>query len=162
MSETLNAAISSARRTASNSVTLLKGLARNENTPPMAAPSAEFAPLPMTPAQIPSVISAQTQMTGSINTTEELHVQGTIDGDVRAAKIVVCAGGSVKGTLVAETIVVHGAVEGRMDAQHVRLCGNAVAKGEITHSTLGIETTAVFEGSIKRMPAQEPAVTAAE
>lgn len=159
MSEALNTAISTARRTASHSVTLLKGLARNENTPPDASEPAAHAP---TPPQIPSVISAQTQMTGSINTTEELHVQGTIDGDVRAAKIVVCAGGSVKGTLMAETIVVHGAVEGRMDAQHVRLCGNAIAKGEITHFTLGIETTAVFEGTIKRTPAQESVATAAE
>lgn len=152
MSRDLNGAVQNVRRTASHSVTLLKAATGFSNGRPAAAfvpanePGAEPAPL-RTP---PSIISAHTEMTGSINTTDELHVHGKIKGDVRAAAITVCAGAVVQGDLTAETIVIDGAVEGRIEGQHVLLRGGAVVSGEIVHGSLGIDTAALFEGTIKR------------
>jgi cytoskeletal protein CcmA (bactofilin family) len=95
-------------------------------------------------------------MVGSIITAEELLVHGRVEGDIRAAKIVVCAGGVVKGHLTADVIIIHGAVEGRIDGHDVMLCGEASVNAEITHHTLGIDRTAGFEGSVKRVPTAEP------
>ncbi|MBC7768838.1 MAG: polymer-forming cytoskeletal protein [Phycisphaerales bacterium] len=162
MSETsardLNGAMATARRTASHSVTMLKtaaGFGRGQGV------AADLEPLEAANESRsepdPSIISANTEMSGSIATSDELHVHGKIEGDVRATKIVVCAGGVIKGDLTADTIVIHGAVEGRIDGQHVVLCSGAVVKGEVTHSTLGIDTAAVFEGSVKRVAPAETA-----
>jgi cytoskeletal protein CcmA (bactofilin family) len=57
------------------------------------------------------------------------------------------------GDVVAETVVIHGAVEGRVHGEHVRLWAGATVKGEIAHGSLGIDTAAVFEGTVKRIEA---------
>jgi cytoskeletal protein CcmA (bactofilin family) len=157
MTRDLNGAVQNVRRTASHSVTLLRAATGMSNGRPAAAnePSAEPAPL----RSPPSIISAHTELTGSINTTDELHVYGKVKGDVRAAAITVCAGAVIEGDLTAETIVIDGAVEGRIEGQHVLLRGGAVVSGEIVHGSLGIDTAAVFEGSIKRA-AKSPAIAA--
>jgi cytoskeletal protein CcmA (bactofilin family) len=153
MSETMQ----NVRRTASQSVTLLKTAAFGAGkTPPMPETANESSATPARPDK--TVLSASTQLTGSITTTDELHIRGKIDGNVSASGITVLSGGVVKGDLTAETIVIHGSVEGRIEAAHVRLYEGSLVKGEIIHGSLGIDTAAEFEGSIKRIAA---AVTSA-
>lgn len=160
MSDTMNRDVSGAvqnvRRTASQSVTMLRAATGLSGRTAPGQPAADMAPL----AAPPSIISAHTEMTGSLATTDEMHVYGKIKGDVRAAAITVCAGAVVTGDLIAETIVVDGAVEGRIEAQHVLLRAGAMVKGEIMHGSLGIDTAAVFEGTIKRAAAPQAAVAA--
>jgi cytoskeletal protein CcmA (bactofilin family) len=111
------------------------------------------------PPMATSIISARTEVTGTISTPEDLQVEGKVEGEVRASKIVVGPGGVVKGGLTADVIIIHGAVEGRVEGHDVLLCGSAVVNGEITHRSLGIDTTAAFEGNVKRH-AQQRAVAA--
>lgn len=98
----------------------------------------------------PSILSLKIEITGSITTTEELHIYGTVDGNVRAAALTICEGGSVKGEVVAETVVVYGTVEGRIYGKKIELRAGADVRGDITHSGLGIDTSANFEGMVKR------------
>jgi len=158
MTRDLNGAVQNVRRTASHSVTMLRAATGLTNGRPAPGMSVAGEPAPL--AAPPAIISAHTEMTGSIVTTDEMHVYGKIKGDVRAAAITVCAGAAVVGDLVAETIVVDGAVEGRIEAQHVLLRAGAMVKGEIMHGSLGIDTAAEFEGTIKRAAAPAPAVAA--
>ncbi len=153
----LNGAVENVRRSAFHSVSLLKAATHLSNGAPAAANEPGVKAAPMRPAL--SVISSNTEMTGSITTTDELHVHGRIEGDVRAAAITVCAGGVVKGDLNAETIVIDGDVDGRIEGQHVLLRDGAVVSGEIMHGSLGIDTAAVFEGTIKRVAARAPVAT---
>lgn len=118
------------------------------------APTAE----PARPSPGPSVISVNVEMTGSLNSPDELHIYGTVDGNVRAGSLTICTGGTVKGDLIAETIIIHGTVEGRINGQDVRLCAGALVTGEITHCSLGIDTAAIFEGTVKRI--ERPLVAA--
>ena len=153
MSDTLfSDAAARARRAAAGSATLLRAVARfGRNAAPEPEPALEPANETSAPEPSPtSLITARTEMTGTISTPEAVQVEGRIEGDVRASKIVVCAGGVVKGGLIADIIVIHGMVEGRVEGQDVLLCGSAVVNGEITHRSLGIDRTAVFEGNAKR------------
>jgi len=99
----------------------------------------------------PTVISASTEIKGSITTSDSVEIRGAIEGDVRAPGITVCQGGKVKGDLTADTITVQGHVEGSLQAQDVRLAAGANVMGEIVHGSLGIDTAAEFEGTIKRI-----------
>jgi cytoskeletal protein CcmA (bactofilin family) len=152
MTRDLSGAVQSVRRTASHSVTLLKAATGfNGRTPSTFEPANEIGPEPTPLRPPPTIISANTELTGSLVTADELHVHGKIKGDLRAAAITVCAGAIVKGDLAADTIVVDGTVEGRIEGQHVLLRGGASVNGEIVHGSLGIDTAAVFEGTIKRV-----------
>jgi cytoskeletal protein CcmA (bactofilin family) len=108
------------------------------------------------PVTAPTVLSANAEMKGSITTTDTVEINGKLEGDVRAKAISVCVGGIVKGDLTAETIVIQGKVDGRIQAQDVRLAAGAEVSGEIAHGSLGIDTAANFEGSIKRLANTAP------
>jgi len=75
-------------------------------------------------------------------------------------------GGSVDGSIEAESVEIRGKVVGTVTAKSVRLYATARVQGDITHAQLAIETGAHFEGrSLKfETPATvEPlAISAAE
>lgn len=98
----------------------------------------------------PSVVSIDVEMKGSIVSRGELHIYGAVIGDVRAASLTVCTGGSVKGDVIAETMVIAGFVQGRVFGRNVKLGAGANVIGDIAHNSLGIDTSAEFEGSVKR------------
>lgn len=143
-------------RAASSSAAQLLSVARRargSSERDLPEPAAEIAPEPAPPP--PTVVSANAVLTGGIATPDGLEVHGRVEGDVRARKVAVCAGGAIVGDVFAETADIHGAVEGRIEATHVRLCAGAQVKGEIAHATLGIDTAAAFEGAIVRMNGED-------
>lgn len=147
-------AMASARRTATQSVTKFKiaaGLGAADEAPVEAA-NEDVAPT----RPDPTVISANTQLAGSITTSDDLYIQGQVDGDVRATSVVVCEGAVVRGDITAEAISVYGAVTGNLLGGHVLVCDGSVVDGEITHTSLRIDAGANFEGSIKRRAAAAP------
>jgi cytoskeletal protein CcmA (bactofilin family) len=108
---------------------------------------ADFAPAP---ANDSSVISINVEMSGTIVSPDELHIAGKIEGNVRASSITIRASGTIKGDVVAETVIVYGRVEGRIYGQKVELRSGANVLGDIMHGALGIDTDATFEGASKR------------
>lgn len=144
------------RRPALQPVTMLKAAAGfgASKAPSMPAPANEPMPEPKRPE--PTILSANAEFKGSISGSDSVEIRGKIEGDVRAASITVYQGAKVKGDLIADVILVQGAVEGRIQAQDVRLQGGANVIGEIMHGSLGIDTTANFEGSIKRIANTAP------
>ena len=148
-------AMASARRTALQSVTKFKAASGPEQSRAMAANEDAARP-------DPSVISANTQLAGAVTTTDDLYIQGKVEGDVRATSVMVCEGGIVRGDIIAEAITVYGAVTGNLIGGHVLLCDGSVVDGEITHTTLRIDAGANFEGSIKRKAVATSAPIAAE
>jgi cytoskeletal protein CcmA (bactofilin family) len=123
---------------------------------PVAAPAARPALLKegaLAPASQPSVITHCVKLTGAIETVEELHIYGTVTGNVRASSVVIFKGGMVNGEVVADAVIVHGAVEGSIQGKKVQLASSAIVRGDIFHDVIGIDPGAQFEGASKRMPA---------
>ncbi|HVV31587.1 MAG TPA: polymer-forming cytoskeletal protein [Vitreimonas sp.] len=155
----MSEAMESVRRAASQSMTMLKGGSSVRTIEPTPAPPSQAAPAPV--RATPTTISVNSEIKGSIVSSDSVDIGGKIEGDVRAKAITVLTGGNIKGDLIADTIMVYGQVEGRLQAQDVRLCAGANVTGEIAHGSLGIDTAANFEGSIKRIAAVQPAPTQA-
>jgi cytoskeletal protein CcmA (bactofilin family) len=154
----ISSAMANARRTASQSVTKFRaaaGIGTAEQAPGMAANEGAAPARPD-----PSVISSNTQLTGSVTTTDDLYIQGKVEGDVRATTVMVCEGGVVRGDIVAEAITVYGAVTGNLLGGHVLLCDGSVVDGEVTHISLRIDAGANFEGSVKRKAVSAAPITA--
>jgi cytoskeletal protein CcmA (bactofilin family) len=141
----------------SESLELLKQVAGFTKAKP---PEVVMTPLPK-PAPngarkgaLPTIISVNVELGGQIVSPEELHIYGTVEGDVRAAAVVVCPGGMVHGEVVAESVTVQGTVEGRIHGQSVQLAAGGIVRGDIIHAELGIEKGAMFEGASRRL--QDP------
>lgn len=146
------------RRTVSQPMTMLKAVAGMSNVRPVDSSASEPKAVPARPAV--TVISASAELKGSILTTDGVEIRGSLEGDVRAASVTVCQGGKVKGDITADVITVQGQADGRLEAQDVRLQAGANVTGEIVHGSLGIDTAAEFEGTIKRIGKATPAAVA--
>ncbi len=109
------------------------------------APSLSNKPKPS-----PSIISSDLTIKGNINTTGDVQVEGTVEGDIRAHMLTIGEGATIKGEVMADDVVVHGRVVGRLRGLKVRLTATARVEGDIVHKTIAIESGAHFEGSVQR------------
>jgi cytoskeletal protein CcmA (bactofilin family) len=119
------------------------------------------ASVPSGKAAAPSILSLDLQVTGNIVTSGEVHVSGSVKGDITAKKVTIGEGGSVTGAIEAESALVAGALAGRLTAANVILAATARVVADITHGALTIEQGAVFEGHSRRVDSIDRAKAAA-
>ncbi len=102
----------------------------------------------------PSIIGSDVVIQGNLVTGGELQVDGTIQGDVRAAAMVIGPQGAIHGEVVAEEIIVRGRVIGPIRGVRVQVFSSAHVDGDIVHDSLAVETGAFCQGNIRR--SEEP------
>lgn len=140
-------AVAVARKAASDPIAFLKSAAS------VVKPKAEMVEPPVVAprGQGTTVISTNVEIVGTVNSPDDLHIYGKIEGNVRATSVTVCEGGSVLGDIMAETVAVSGKVEGRLYGRRVQLHATAVVCGDVVHNSLGIDPSALFEGASRRV-----------
>ena len=92
------------------------------------------------------MIGAGLTITGNLESKGEVQVEGEVQGDIHAQRIVVGEQARITGTLVAEEIVVRGSVQGSIRGNDVTFQSSARIEGDVFHKSLAIEQGAFFEG----------------
>ena len=140
--------------------------------PLSSAPASAPSPTPVRPqssSQTPSVsvISKALKITGQLESTEDIKIDGQIDGDVRGLSVTIGQGAKVKGTVYGDTVEVAGAIDGRIEAKKVVLTATAHMEGDVVHQDIRIESGAYIDGHCKPeygktggKPGSKPAETA--
>lgn len=109
-----------------------------------------------------SLIAENMTLEGTIAAEGELHVDGTIRGEVRVTRLTIGDSGLIEGTITAETVEVRGKIVGAVTAKQIRLASSAHVDGDITHEQLAIEAGAFFQGrSLKFQRQAAPAAVIA-
>lgn len=118
-----------------------------------AATAAQDAPAPKRSAmksKALSILSNDLVVKGSIVSEGEVQLDGKVEGDVRASSLTIGEEATVKGEVIAETVVIRGRVEGSVRARQVQLAATARVEGDVIHASLAIESGAYFDGHCKR------------
>lgn len=97
-----------------------------------------------------SVIGPDLIVTGNLETQGELLIDGDVQGDVYAGRIVISQQARVVGELVADEIVIGGEVSGSIRGNNVTFQTASRVEGEVYHRKLAIEQGAYFEGKSRR------------
>jgi cytoskeletal protein CcmA (bactofilin family) len=97
-----------------------------------------------------SVIGPDLVVTGTLETTGDLRIEGDVQGDVYAARIVVGDQARVVGDMVADEIDIAGLVQGNIRGNSVTFRTGSQVEGEILHRKLMVEQGAYFEGKSRR------------
>jgi cytoskeletal protein CcmA (bactofilin family) len=103
---------------------------------------------------VPSIVGPEMTVRGDLHSDGDLHVEGTVQGDIRVKHLVVAKDGVVRGDIEAATVRVAGSVVGSLRAREVLLTASAKLQGDIYHDVLSIEPGAQLEGHCRRL---EPA-----
>ncbi|MBV8976808.1 MAG: polymer-forming cytoskeletal protein [Alphaproteobacteria bacterium] len=93
-----------------------------------------------------SVISKALKITGQLESTEDIQIEGEIEGDVRAVSVMVGANAKVKGTVRGDQVQLAGQVEGKIEAKKVILTRTARMSGDVVHQDITIESGAFIDG----------------
>ncbi len=108
-------------------------------------------------SRVPSIISADTTLKGEVRSTGELHLDGTVEGDVHAERLVIGETAVIKGNVSADTVRVCGKLDGNVTGREVVLTATARMTGDITHDVLTLEPGARFAGAVRHAEAGKPA-----
>jgi len=114
---------------------------------PAAAPS-QPKPRPRNPG-VPSIISSELIVRGTLISAGDVQIDGKVDGDIRATSLVVGDKAVIVGDIYAEEAIVRGQVEGSIRARRVQLCATCRVEGNILHEALSVESGAFFEGNCR-------------
>ena len=104
---------------------------------------------PQSAHNIPTIISADTTITGTISGGGDIQIDGKVNGDVIAERLVVGENAEISGEIVAEHLEIRGKVEGSIRANNVRLAASAHFEGDVLHTVLSVESGAHFDGKCK-------------
>ena len=110
-------------------------------------------PTPTTPTKtgaiMASVISKALKITGELESTEDIQIDGQIEGDVRGVGVKIGQNAKVKGTVYGDEVELAGTIEGKIESKKVVLTGTARMTGDIWHQDIKIESGAYINGSLK-------------
>ncbi|MGH6983216.1 MAG: bactofilin family protein [Stellaceae bacterium] len=96
--------------------------------------------------RVVSVISKALKITGQLESTEDIQVDGEVDGDVRGISVKIGSNAKVKGTVYGETVELAGTIDGKIEAKKVVLTSTAHMSGDIIHQDIKIDSGAYIDG----------------
>jgi cytoskeletal protein CcmA (bactofilin family) len=108
-----------------------------------------LSPPAKTGASMASVISKALKITGQLESTEDIQIDGEIDGDVRGVGVKIGNNAKVKGTVYGDEVELAGTIDGRIEAKKVILTGTARMSGDVSHQDIKIESGAFIDGNLK-------------
>ncbi|MET1754073.1 polymer-forming cytoskeletal protein [Novosphingobium sp. RD2P27] len=105
-----------------------------------------------------SLLGSDTAITGNINATADLHLEGRVHGDIGCTTLVQSEGSEVVGAITAEKVRIAGRIEGSVSAREVVILQSARVRGDITYDALTIEQGAQLDGRLTPRNAQSQAI----
>jgi cytoskeletal protein CcmA (bactofilin family) len=93
-----------------------------------------------------SVIGSDVSITGNIDASADLHVDGTVEGDINCTSIVQGETSVISGAVVAESARLAGTVKGSISSVELIILQSARIEGDVHYEALTIEQGAHVEG----------------
>ena len=101
-----------------------------------------------------SLLDAQLVLTGDLDTSGSLRIDGKLDGSVRRADTVVLGvGAAMSGDVHAREVVIGGTIAGNVHAtERVELQATAIVTGDIITQTILVQEGGVVNGRVLMRP----------
>jgi cytoskeletal protein CcmA (bactofilin family) len=108
-----------------------------------------------------SIIASDVEITGNLSAKVDLHIDGTVQGDVTCGSLVQGEGSVINGKVVAETARLSGKVDGSIEARDLSIEASARIAGDVIYENLTIAPGGQVEGKFKHRSAVAPNIRAA-
>jgi cytoskeletal protein CcmA (bactofilin family) len=102
-----------------------------------------------------SVIGGGIVVNGNIEASVDLHLEGTVIGDVSCATLILGEKASIRGSVHAERIKASGVIEGSVETRDLAVEPTARLVGDITYSRIRIANGGVIDGKMVHKPGEE-------
>jgi len=119
------------------------------------APRRALPANPMNGAGTFSILGADLVITGNVSATADLHVDGTITGDIACAALVQGESSRIEGAVRAKSARLAGIIEGSIEAGDLVILKSARISGDVSYDALTIEQGAQVDGRFAHRVAAE-------
>ncbi|MDT8410380.1 MAG: polymer-forming cytoskeletal protein [Wenzhouxiangellaceae bacterium] len=103
-----------------------------------------------------TIIAAGTQFIGDLTLSDNLHVDGKIEGNVDSeSNVTIGSEGALKGQIKASRVVVSGRVDGTVIAERLEIIAGGTLEGNVQTIDLVIEPGGRFNGSSEIVAADQ-------
>jgi cytoskeletal protein CcmA (bactofilin family) len=102
-----------------------------------------------------SVIGGGIEVTGNIEASVDLQLEGIVNGDVRCTTLILGESSVIRGNVYAHRVRASGIIEGAIDTQDLAIEATARLSGDITYSRVRMANGAIVEGKLMHRPAAE-------
>jgi len=123
-------------------------LFRSDDTTSDMAKTRSATPVPLNPAEQHNIIGASTTVEGTLRSSGNVNISGTVNGDVEVeGRTMVMPGGVVDGQVISTSAEIAGTVRGQVSVrERLVLKASAVIDGDIQTGKLVVEEGATFNG----------------
>lgn len=103
-----------------------------------------------------SIIGDGIVITGNIEATVDLHIDGEVIGDIRCLSLVQGPASKIQGSIVAQNVSLSGAVEGSIEAGDLVISSSARIGGDVSYENVTIEQGGHVDGKFKHKSTKSP------
>lgn len=118
----------------------------------------------MAAGDVIAAIGKSVQIRGELQGSEDLMVDGMVDGTIalQESRLTIGPNAKVKANVSARDIVVMGSIQGNLQASgRIELRSGCQVVGDLRSARLSIEENASFSGKVDLLTAEKPAAAAA-
>jgi cytoskeletal protein CcmA (bactofilin family) len=102
-----------------------------------------------------SIIGSGIRVTGNIEATDDLHLLGKVDGDVRCVTLILGEKSVIRGSVYAERVRAAGMVEGAIETKDLAVEATARLMGDVTYSRIRIANGGIIDGKMSYREIEE-------
>lgn len=95
-----------------------------------------------------SFIGSEVTIRGNLSGDGDIHLDGTVEGDLACNSLILGAGGRIRGNISVSKATLGGTVEGTVDARTVTVEKTARVQGDLSYESVTIETGAQVDGRL--------------
>lgn len=95
-----------------------------------------------------SFVGSEVTIAGNVSGQGDVHLDGTIEGDLTCNILILGPGGRIKGNIQAAKATIAGMVEGTVDARELVVEKSARVRGDLAYESVSIETGAQVDGRL--------------
>ncbi|MDB5697761.1 MAG: cell shape determination protein CcmA [Alphaproteobacteria bacterium] len=96
-----------------------------------------------------SVIGADIVVTGSIEASVDLHIDGRVEGDVRCKTLILGEASAITGNVFADRVRAAGIVTGSIETNDLAIEASARVSGDVLYERIRITNGAQIDGNLK-------------
>lgn len=95
-----------------------------------------------------SFIGSEVTIAGNVSGQGDVHLDGSVEGDLACNILILGPGGRIKGNIQAAKATIAGTVEGTVDARELVVEKSAKVRGDLSYDSVSIETGAQVDGRL--------------
>ena len=95
-----------------------------------------------------SVIGRGIKVTGNIEASVDIHLQGDIKGDLRCGTLIMEEGSTIEGNVHTERARVSGHIRGSIETKDLAVEASARIEGDVTYSRIRVANGGIIDGKM--------------